>query len=675
MADEKVGVRIVVDTSDGQKQTEKLGDKVEGLDKATKNAEKSAKKTGGAFSSLGSVLKTLGVVAIIDKAFSFLKDTFNKNQKVADTMTAIFDTLATILNTLITIVIDVTSQVSKSSNGFAALGKVMMGLLTLVLTPVKLIFYELKLAVQAVQLAWEKSFFGKNDPKAILELQEGIRDTTEAIIEVGKNAIKAGKDVYNNFGEAAKSVGDLVSGVVDKASKMNVKAMYEHSKATIAMKNNAKIAEAELANLVEKYDRQAEQLRQVRDDETKSIDERIAANQELGKVLDDQEKAMIAQVQKKVEAAKAELAQNKENKDLQVALIQAQGEVEAVKAKVAGLRSEQLVNQNNLLKEQIAINKAVSESDNQLSLDKKKANAELIKDDIERLNAKRKILDEESAIELKRLQDNINNTKAGTAARAEAEIAYNQKKQELDIQAMQMDDQISVASLNRELERLGKLRTEQGVAYEERVSSLDLEKQTLDAAFEQKLISERDYNAKVKELTNQRMAFQEAELQAKLEFANAVGNVMGQLAGLFQQGTTASKIAGLAEIAIGTGTGFINALSIAQKSAKGTGAAAAFAFPIFYATQVAAVLGAAAKAKQILTQVKGGGASSSNITPPSIKTAAPIIPQAPEPTTTTLDQQSINQLGSATTRAYVVESDIANSQERITRISRAARLV
>ena len=43
-------------------------------------------------------------------------------------------------------------------------------------------------------------------------------------------------------------------------------------------------------------------------------------------------------------------------------------------------------------------------------------------------------------------------------------------------------------------------------------------------------------------------------------------------------------------------------------------------------------------------------------------------------TRTQLDAATIQQMGSATNRAYVVESDVTNSQERIRRINRAARL-
>ena len=59
----------------------------------------------------------------------------------------------------------------------------------------------------------------------------------------------------------------------------------------------------------------------------------------------------------------------------------------------------------------------------------------------------------------------------------------------------------------------------------------------------------------------------------------------------------------------------------------------------------------------------------------SYNTSAPISPTLPMMATqTTLNQNQVNQLGNAAARAYVVESDITNQQERIKRINRAARL-
>jgi hypothetical protein len=196
---------------------------------------------------------------------------------------------------------------------------------------------------------------------------------------------------------------------------------------------------------------------------------------------------------------------------------------------------------------------------------------------------------------------------------------------------------------------------------------------------------ENEIQAKQQETSNKKIlldkktaadeqAILDARLSAQLQFLNQIGSVFGTLAGLFEQGTAASKIAAIAEIGLGTATGFINGLDIAQKSAKGTGPAAAFAFPIFYASQIAAVLGAAGKAKQVLSQVKGG-AGGVNLPSSSGLATAPVSPQLSTVNTVTqLNQASINEMGSAAGRAYVVESDITNQQEKIVRINRAARL-
>jgi DNA repair exonuclease SbcCD ATPase subunit len=91
------------------------------------------------------------------------------------------------------------------------------------------------------------------------------------------------------------------------------------------------------------------------------------------------------------------------------------------------------------------------------------------------------------------------------------------------------------------------------------------------------------------------------------------------------------------------------------------------------AISIASSIAAATKGIQ---QIKSssqsvGGAS----TLPRGSAGAPISPEPPLVNTRTqLDATSIQQLGSATNRAYVIESDVTNNQERIRRINRAARL-
>ena len=96
-------------------------------------------------------------------------------------------------------------------------------------------------------------------------------------------------------------------------------------------------------------------------------------------------------------------------------------------------------------------------------------------------------------------------------------------------------------------------------------------------------------------------AAQEMKKAARMDFLRTAASVFSGLAGLAKKGSDEFKALALADIAANTAIGFVQALNIAQKSAAATGPAAAFAFPIFYASQIAAVLGAASQAKSVLS--------------------------------------------------------------------------
>jgi hypothetical protein len=112
------------------------------------------------------------------------------------------------------------------------------------------------------------------------------------------------------------------------------------------------LAAAQQALLVEEYDRQAEKQRQIRDEERNSIEDRKKANDELGTILDAQEKAMLAQADLQIAAAQADVNKNK-NTENQTALIEAQGNRLAVLAQIEGFRSEQKVNDLALDRERL----------------------------------------------------------------------------------------------------------------------------------------------------------------------------------------------------------------------------------------------------------------------------------------------------------------------------------
>jgi hypothetical protein len=71
-------------------------------------------------------------------------------------------------------------------------------------------------------------------------------------------------------------------------------------------------------------------------------------------------------------------------------------------------------------------------------------------------------------------------------------------------------------------------------------------------------------------------------------------------------------------------------------------------------------------------KASGGASAGGSMSAPSLSSAtAPITPQAQ---TTTLSTQSINQIGVASSRAYVLETDVSSNQERSQRLNRAARI-
>jgi hypothetical protein len=192
--------------------------------------------------------------------------------------------------------------------------------------------------------------------------------------------------------------------------------------------------------------------------------------------------------------------------------------------------------------------------------------------------------------------------------------------------------------------------------------------------FNAKLISEREYNKRVAQLTKNRIDLDSAERQAKEANANAIGGILGALSGLAEQGSALQKGLALGQVAIDTGTA-ISAL--VANSAKNPLNSISFgsAGALQYATGLIQILTNIAKARSIIQSVPGGSAGGGAA--PSIaglSTSAPVAPTFTPASPTALDAASLNTISNVVARAYVVESDITGSQKRIRRIENAARI-
>jgi hypothetical protein len=330
----------------------KTAESLNGVQKASKTVTKGLK-------GLSTGLKALGLGLIIS-SLDTLKDLFSQNQKVVDLFTTAFEFAGQMVSQVTTAFTDIYDALTQTSGQFDALGKVISGVVTIGLTPLKLTFYGIKLAVQEAMLAWENSFLGGKDEETIKQLNLSITETRTNLLDVGKAALNAGKDIVDNFGEAVTEVGDAGKIVGKELGEVNVKSALESAKAITQLKKSAELASVLNQGLIEQYDRQAEQLRQIRDDDSKSIEERIKANEELALVLDEQEVAMKKNAQIAVDAAAAELSKNKDSIELQKAYQEALNEQAGIEAQITGFRSEQQTNTNSLLKEQKEIMNEIS---------------------------------------------------------------------------------------------------------------------------------------------------------------------------------------------------------------------------------------------------------------------------------------------------------------------------
>ena len=417
---------------EGETQADKTAKGVKDVGKSGADAKKGLKAVSKGFKAIGSAIKTAGIGLIIG-VFLTLKEVLGQNQKVVDTLSTVMGTFSIVINQVFDAISNTFTAVSKATGGFDALGKVLSGLVTIGLAPLKIGFYAIKLGLEQAQLAWEKSFFGDNDPKTVKELNKAILQTETNIRTVSAETTKAGKDIANNFSEAISEVGSLGSSLIEEVGKVSIKAGFEQSKLTQQLANNAKLAEAEQRKLVEQYDRQAEKLRQIRDNDLLSIEERKKANNELGVVLEKQEKAMLKQADAVLASARAELKKSN-NIENQTALIDAQANRLGVLAQIEGFRSEQDVNKNALIKEGNELVQSGIEADTTRALNQQKFNTELEEDALKRLEQQKTDLEAEREIEAERLQLKIDSFALGTQARLDAENELKDRLQEIDQQ-------------------------------------------------------------------------------------------------------------------------------------------------------------------------------------------------------------------------------------------------
>lgn len=394
---EEVNVELNVETKKAEKNVDDLTGGIKNLTKAVeegneqtaaglKSIEETSKTTGEGVKGIGNAIKAAGVGLFLI-ALESMKELFMQNQVVADAVSGAFEGLALVFNDVFGFVTGGVESVQKLGDAFDKyFGK----------------------PIQTATQAFEKfgdafsKIFGGDFSGALESAKEGFSGLGDAISQTG-----------DGFVEAATDVSEYVVDIKEAAV------------ANVQLAKAAEKAEVINAGLLEKYDRQAEQQRQIRDEERNSITDRIAANEKLGKLLEEQNTVMLENANIVLKAAEVAFARNGSLEN-EIALITAKNEVMAVEATIEGFRSEQLANDLALDRERIELLNTEKESVSNLGFEKRKFDAEQEESDIIRIEKLRQINEEEKLVEAARLQAIIDEANIGTQAKVDAEIALNE---------------------------------------------------------------------------------------------------------------------------------------------------------------------------------------------------------------------------------------------------------
>jgi len=317
------------------KSVQRIDDNLEDVKDTTGGVAKGVK-------GIGNALKAAGIGLAI-AAFSKLAEVFNQNQKVTDAFSTAFEALSLAFNDFfkfldrnVGTVIDYFKGLFE--NPVQSLKNFGQAIVDNVIERVNSALDALGFLGDAVVKVFSGDFAG----------------AAESAKNAGKELFDVVTGVNNTFDKVAEIVPTVVKGIVDYTNNT-----VKLAKETVELNKAAEIAAVINQGLIEKYDRQAEQQRQLRDDETKTIDERIEANEKLGEILDEQAEKMLENAAAIERAAQAQYDKNDSDENF-IALQEAKNEAAAIEAQIEGFRSEQLINRIALQREagEIAIEDA-----------------------------------------------------------------------------------------------------------------------------------------------------------------------------------------------------------------------------------------------------------------------------------------------------------------------------
>ena len=460
----EVKIELIVDSGEAQKNIQDVNAGLDKTDKTLKKTNTTAKKgkkgflglAGGA-RALGTALKAAGIGLVIS-AIAALSSAISNNQKVMDTLSLATGTVTQFFTDLVTAVTDAFTATEDFTSQFDALGRIVGAFVTGVGANFSTTFQAIRGSVLGAQLAFEKSFFGGNDADKIKELESGLRDVNKKLIDNARTVLDSTKTIFKNVPEAVGEVVNITTTAADAVTKVSIKSAFETTKNLQQLTKEAELAKVKNQGLIEEFDRLAEKQRQIRDDDRKAINERIEANEKLLEHLEDQKEKMLENAKAMKAQAQAQFDANKSDAN-NIKLQEAKNELKAIEAQIEGFMSEQKSNAVALEKELNELEISGLQNKAELQKVERDFKAEMIEDDVTRIELMKKNLKEEEELEKKRLQDKVNSFQEETQARQDAQQELDLFLKESANAQDKLEADLEKAKFKRTSEAIGNLAT------------------------------------------------------------------------------------------------------------------------------------------------------------------------------------------------------------------------
>ena len=377
-------MELLIKTGTSEKDIKNLNDGLQDLGKSVDEIPKATKKATKGFKGLGGAIAASGLGAFLIVAKKMI-EVFKENQIVLDAFNTSFEVVSLAFNDLFNYL---------NNN----VGTVIDYFKRIFSDPVQAISDFRKALVEGfiVRIREGVEALGLFGQAALKFFKRDFAGAAETAREAGKQLVDVVTGVDNTFEKVSETLPTVIDGIVNYAVS-TAKAAQE----TVNLQKKAEIGIAQNRIILEQKDREAEKLRQIRDDESKTIDERIEANNKLAAVLEEQERLMLANADAVIAAAQAQFDKNA-NDENQIALLEAKAEREGILAQIEGFRSEQLMNINSLERERLDLideekEKAKEAAEEQIALSRAVAEAK-IQDSVNTLNSIVELAGEGSAL-------------------------------------------------------------------------------------------------------------------------------------------------------------------------------------------------------------------------------------------------------------------------------------